>query len=533
MKNQKIVQLLFRICILVLIVVYLGFVIKNWYNQGQPSLGWCGGTGILLLLIVFICWCLIYYKFMKPILFKRILGPCLTSDSTMKIHKVMSTASTSLIWILTICIFAFVIYDSYGYKRRLISFAGIFVFIFIAFIFSKQPILIPWRTVAVGTLMQYIVGLLAIRWNLGRDVFICVGNLVNSFLTFSYSGAQMVYGTELVNVQGVFAFQALSVIFFMSMIIQILFYLEWMQIVLKKMGWFIQTLMGTTVCESMNAVGSVFLGISEAPLLYKPYIKDLTRSEMHAVMVGGLSTTAGTVFAAYAALGANPTHILTASAMTSPAALMYAKILFPETENSKTDANNLEDYKSPDTSLLDAATQGALVGVNIVQGIIASVIAAVSFIAFANSMVGWFLSQAGVPDTDLEMLVAYALIPVAWIMGVKPDNCQEVARLLGIKTIVNEFVGYAELGKLKTQGILSARSEAIATYAMCSFANPGSVAILASNLLTLSPSQRTNITKVTVRAFFGAFITSLLTACVAGSLMPEEGYENFDAKSNI
>uniref|UniRef100_A0A1B6M760 Sodium/nucleoside cotransporter n=1 Tax=Graphocephala atropunctata TaxID=36148 RepID=A0A1B6M760_9HEMI len=504
----------------VLLLVYGGAVIWQFQLRENPNIDWCHGYGLSFIIFSLLAWAVVYYNIFKPYLFPWITKNCQSKIWANVWRKSRVPTACGVVILLA----AFLIWDTASNRRRLISIGGLIVFIAFGFLFSKHPTRVKWRTVFVGLLIQFIIGILAIRWQVGRQIFRCAGNLAEKFLEYAYVGASLVYGDRIVRQDAVFAFQALSAIFYVSMIVQVLFYLGWMQVICLKLGWLIQATMGTTVMESVNAVSSVFLGMSEAPLMYKPYIKDLTKSELHAVMAGGFSTIAGTVFAAYASLGVDPTHIITASIMTAPAALCYAKLVYPENTHSKTDSKNIQIYKSEDKGILDAAIQGATLGMSMVLAIIATVIACVSIVAFFNDLLAWLGMLVNIQDFTLETICSYLFFPIVWLMGVEPSECLIVARLIGIKVTVNEFVAYIELGELKKTIGFSPRTEAIATYALCSFANPGSIGVLISTLTTLCPEQRFNIIEVSFRAFLSAVVISFLTACIAGALMPEEGF---------
>ncbi|XP_075214252.1 putative transporter YutK isoform X2 [Lycorma delicatula] len=524
-NNSVIFCLLLKTSINIVLIAYLVGVLLHWYNNGKKPLDWCRGNGMILILLIVIAWSIIYYKIITPFLFPLISNFCGTANNFSKITR-------KIIWIvkrITIClaiigIAVFLILDTANSRRRLISASGVFVFIILGFIFSKHPNQIKWKTVLMGILVQTLFGLTVIRWEVGRTIFMCVGDRIENFLKFGYKGAAFVYGDFIVHHLSVFAFQALSVIYFLSTVIEILFYFGWLQVICYKLGWLAQIVLGTTVIESLNAVTTVFLGLSEAPLLYKPYVKDLTKSEMHAVMAGGLSTAAGSVFAAYASLGINPAYIITASIMAAPGALTFAKLLYPETEKSKTSVDSLVPYKSEESNVVDAACKGAISAVNIVMAVIAIVISCVSLVAFLDSSFIWVGSMIGIEDLSFEYLVGKLLTPIPYIMGVSPDQCSHVSRLIGIKITVNEFVAYKELVKLKDANLITPRSEAMATFALCSFSNPGGLASFIALLVSLCPSQKDVITSVAIRALVSGITTGLLTASIAGALMPEEGF---------
>ncbi|CAH1408029.1 unnamed protein product [Nezara viridula] len=412
----------------------------------------------------------------------------------------------------------FIIYDTSNNRRRLISLLGVIFFLFISFIFSKHPEYIRWDTVLSGVTLQILFGLCTIRWETGRNILKCFGDNVVNFLNFGLDGATFVYGDTLIVKEMVFAFQALSTLYFLAMFARILFYLGWLQIFCFKIGSVIEMCLGTTVIESINAITIIFLGMSEAPLLYSVYLVDLSSSELHAIMTSGFSTVAGTLLAAYTTLGVDPRYVLTASMMAAPASLCFSKLLYPETVQSKTTSKEITLLNSNDANLLQAASNGALSAIGMVQGIIASVIACVAFISFLNAVCSWLGTLVGYDGITLEYLVGMLLVPVAWLMGVDPEECQTVGSLIGIKTMANEFIAYKQLGQLKAAGKLSARSEAIATFALCAFSNPGALGSSIATLTTLEKRQSEKIHKVALRAFVAGCITTFTSACIAGLL---------------
>lgn len=211
---------------------------------------------------------------------------------------------------------------------------------------KDNPKQINWRPVICGAIFQFLLGILFIRWSVGRDIFQCFGDKVSAFLSFGKDGAVFVYGNEIVDKLQVFAFAVLPTIYFASLFISVCYYLGAIQWVLLKLGWIIQSIMGTTVCESVNAAGNIFLGLSESPLLIRPYIKYLTHSELHAIITSGFSTVSGSIMIAYISFGAEPAHLITASVMAAPASLFLAKLIYPETEESRTSSNNIQLEKS-------------------------------------------------------------------------------------------------------------------------------------------------------------------------------------------
>lgn len=248
-----------------------------------------------------------------------------------------------LLVLLALAIFLF--FETKDEPQKLVSLTAPCFFILMGYVFSTDRSAIKWRIVITGITCQFILGVLCIRWSVGRSIFDCIGNKTATFLSFADEGSRFVYGDTIIS-EGVFAFAILSVIFFFSFFISILYYMGVMQWIVMKLGWVLQQLLGTTVCESVTAAANIFLGMSESPLLIRPYIKILTASEIHSIMVSGFATVSGTVLAAYLSFGASPAHLITSSVMAAPATLAISKLYMPETEESKTTSDNIQLEKS-------------------------------------------------------------------------------------------------------------------------------------------------------------------------------------------
>jgi len=510
-SNNK--QLALKCLCHAVVLAYLLAAIHHWYLRDVKDIGWKNGLGLLI--VVTAC----YYG-LKPVkcLFTLMPSVKVLSHVHFKIG-VLCTFFGSFI--------LFIFFDTKNNRHRLLPLAGLCIFIFIGFIFSKHRGHVNWITVASGLATQITIGMLTIKWQVGRSIVQAVGELAEKFFSFAYVGAKVTYGNELIDNYGVFAFKALSVLFFMCFVIEILFYYGIIQTIVIKLGWCLQKLLGTTAAESVNTCASVFLGMSEAPIIIKPYLPDLTESEIHTVMMGGFSTVAGTVFAAYTSFGVDPAYIITASIMSAPTALSFSKLIFPETEKSLNNVDQICTKKTDNEgNVMDAACKGAQFGLKIIGAIVANIVAFVSFIAFLNAMISWLGHLVGFEGISFEYLLGKMLIPVTLLLGVDPSECEAVGKLIGLKMTINEFVAYKQMGDLIKEGKINRKSEIIATFALCSFANPGSIGSMIATLTTLCPAQRSSITKNVLRAFFGGTVTCFLTAAVASLLMPDEGLHN-------
>ncbi|XP_055387518.1 sodium/nucleoside cotransporter 1 [Condylostylus longicornis] len=495
--------------------------------HGSCGFQFCDGYGMLLIVTCIVYICLIYYYIIKPVTEKPIGR---LYDNTIKkilIKRVTKTLTVAKIFgiilailvIIGIAIYLFI--ETKDDPKRLVSLAGPFVFISLGYIFSADRQAIKWRPVLVGITGQFILGVICIRWDVGRKIFQCLGDKVVTFLNYSRPGSIFVYGAKLVE-WNTFYFALLSVIFFFSFFISILYYLGAMQFVVQKIGWMISSLLGTTACESLNAGANIFLGMSESPLLIRPYLNLLTHSEIHAVMASGFATVSGTVLAAYVSYGASAALLITSSVMAAPAALGMAKLYYPENEKTKTGSNQIQMEKSGDSSILDAASNGASNAIPIVLGIAANIIAFIAFIAFLNGIINWLGYLVGLDNIDFEWVMSKVFMPISWIIGIEWSECEKVGRVIAAKTVVNEFVAYEKLGALIKANKISPRAAGITTFAICGFANPSSLGIMMGALGTMAPGRKKHITKVAMRSFIVGCFVCFTSASFAGLMMSDE-----------
>ncbi|XP_078034931.1 concentrative nucleoside transporter 2 [Augochlora pura] len=534
-KHRRIVRILAWLAFNGLLLTYFVFATLYWRNNRyEQGFNWCNGYGMLLLLFVISYAGVAYHHAAKH--FGKRLGQSAKHFSK-RFEIFLSTRYGRIICqsAFYICIFGafavFLILDTVDSRERLISVAGVATFICFGWIFSKHPGRVNWRTVLCGLILQFLFGLFTIRWEVGRAICQCVADKVAEFLDFAKVGSVFIFGKDLVN-GGVFAFTVLPVIFYFSFFIQILYYLGVMQWIILTIGRILQVLMGTSICESLYSCANIFIGMTESPLLIKPYLNKLTSSEFHALMCSGFAMISGTVLAAYIEFGANPAHLITASLMAAPASLCYAKLFYPETEEVIVTRENVNLEKSEDASLVDAASKGAMAGIPLVLGIIANIVAFVAFIALVNALLAWLGALVGYDPTvfgeplSLELILSKVFKPISWIMGVPWEQCEYVATLIGLKTVVNEFVAYQKLGEFKRQGKLFGRAEAIATYAICGFGNPGSVGITLGAMTSLAPEKKEVISGTIIRSFVAGTIVSLMTGSIAGMLVTEGAFNS-------
>ncbi|MGD1874013.1 MAG: NupC/NupG family nucleoside CNT transporter [Mastigocoleus sp.] len=415
--------------------------------------------------------------------------------------------------------------------ERFISVLGLFVFVGISYALSVNRSAIKWKPVLWGIALQLTLGVLILKTTPGYTAFKFLGDAVNQFLNFSDAGAKFVFGDNFE--EHFVAFKVLPTIIFFSSFITILYHYGILQRVVKVMAALMMRTMKTSGSESLSAAANIFVGQTEAPLLIKPYVETMTRSELHAIMTGGFATIAGGVMAAYISFGVSAEHLIAASVMSAPAALAISKILYPETEQSPTAGKVQVSVKSSYTNAIDAAATGAGEGMKLALNVAAMLIAFLGLVALVNGILGWFGTLIKLPQLSLEWILSYLLSPVAWLMGIPWQDCGKVGILLGKKTILNEFVAYLDLKvfidnieKIKSGSaaagslpVISERAKIISTYALCGFSNIGSIGIQIAGIGGIAPNRQAELSRMGVKAMIGGSIACFMTACIAGILL--------------
>ena len=402
---------------------------------------------------------------------------------------------------------------------HLISFLGLIVFIGIGYIFSHNRQLIPWRTVLWGVALQLILGVFVLKSALGLSIFQFLGSAVEQFLDFSDRGAKLVFGDGFE--EHFIAFKILPTIIFFSAFISLLYHYNILPRIVGMMGWVMMRTMKTSGAESLSCAANVFVGQTEAPLTIKPYLSQLTKSELHSVMTGGFATIAGGVMAAYIALGIPAEHLISASVISAPAALAVSKLFYPETEKPQTRGKIEILPQSNYINGIDAIATGTIEGLKLALNVGAMLIAFLGLLALVNSLLAVLGNYLGIANLSLEGIFSYVMFPIAWLMGVPLSDCHNVAVLLGKKLILNEFVAYLDLKTLISGDIpaISERSKIIATYALCGFANLGSIGIQIGGISAIAPNRQADLAQLSVRALIAGSVACFMTACVAGMLI--------------
>uniref|UniRef100_A0A672QLK1 Sodium/nucleoside cotransporter n=1 Tax=Sinocyclocheilus grahami TaxID=75366 RepID=A0A672QLK1_SINGR len=418
--------------------------------------------------------------------------------------------------------------DTRKRPEQLIPFGGVCLFVIAIFLFSAHRTAVSWRTVFWGLGLQFAIGLFIIRTEPGLLAFEWLGKQVQIFLDYTKAGSSFVFGDLIENI---FAFQALPIVVFFSSVMSVLYYLGVMQWVITKISWAMQVTMGTSSTETLSVAGNIFVGQTEAPLLIRPYLKDMTKSEIHAVMTGGFATIAGSVMGAFISFGIDASSLISASVMAAPCALAISKLSYPETEKSKfTSKNQIKVDSGGEQNVLEAVSGGASASIGLVANIAANLIAFLAILDFINATLKWMGGMVGYPEVTFELICSYVFMPVAFMMGIPYEESFTVAELIGTKLFLNEFIAYEKLSVLKNNRLngileddgeknwLSVRSEIICTYALCGFANFSSLGIVIGGLSSICPQKKSDISTLVLRALFTGTCVSLINACIAGIL---------------
>lgn len=404
--------------------------------------------------------------------------------------------------------------------NHLISLFGLFCMVGTAYLLSTDRKKINWRTVISGILMQLILGFLILKTDIGMATAAKAKDFFKAIIDYTNIGTEFVWG-KLGNPQQlggfVFATMVLPTIIFMSSLMSILYHVGVMQYVVRAAAWLMMKVMGTSGAESLSAAANIFVGQTEAPLVVKPYVDKMTNSELMALMTGGMATVAGGVLAAYVGFGIDAGHLLVASFMSAPAALVCAKLMVPESEDSLTAGEVKIDMPKTSVNIVDAAAHGAGEGLMLALNVGAMLLAFVALIGMLNGIIGILGGVFGNPSLTVEMILGYLFAPIAFVMGVPWSECVTVGALLGKKIVVNEFVAYIDLAQVKSQ--LSERSVVITTYALCGFANFSSIAIQLGGIGTMAPSRRPDLARLGIKSLIGGTLACFMTATIAGLLL--------------
>jgi len=421
---------------------------------------------------------------------------------------------------------------------------GILVLLAICYVLSSERRAIDWKLVGIGVALQILLGVLILKVPLVNTIFDYMAAFFRQLLEFSNAGAVFLFGETLVNDNSfgaIFAFQVLPTIVFFSALTAVLYYFGILQKVIYAAALFMKRTMGLSGAESLSAAANVFIGQTEAPLVVKPYLENMTRSEILCIMTGGMATIAGSVFAAYVNYlgGGDPVmeqyfakHLITASIISAPAAIVAAKMLYPETEEKPIE-DQMEMSSDVGNNLLDAISKGTTDGLRLAINVGAMLLVFTALVYMLNQLLlqgpgEWFNLNASIQEATSKRfegltftyLLGLAFAPFAWLLGTPSEDILIVGQLLGQKTVINEFYAYAELSNIRNAGVvLQEKSLIIATYALCGFANFASIGIQIGGIGAIAPGQRKNLTELGLKSLIGGTVACFMTAAIAGFLV--------------
>ncbi|MDG1955171.1 MAG: nucleoside transporter C-terminal domain-containing protein [Polaribacter sp.] len=420
---------------------------------------------------------------------------------------------------------------------------GMISLLIIAFLFSSNKKNIDWKTVGIGLGAQLLIAIGVLKVAFIQKVFEWIGSLFVSILDFTRAGSKFLFEGLVVDMDKfgyIFAFQVLPTIIFFSALTSVLFYLGWIQKLVKVMAWSLAKVLKISGAESLSVAGNIFLGQTEAPLLIKAYLEKMNKSEMLLVMIGGMATVAGAVLAAYIGFlgGDDPVlrlqfakHLLAASVMAAPGAIVISKILYPQVEEVNTDLTVSQEKIG--SNILDSIANGTTEGLKLAVNVGAMLLVFVAFIAMLNGIFGWIGDVTSINDWiasntsyksfSLEFMLGYLFAPLMWLIGVATEDMTMMGQLLGIKLAASEFVGYIQLAELKNVSNLMhlnyEKSIIMATYMLCGFANFASIGIQIGGIGSLAPGQRKVLSEFGMKALIGGTIASLMSATIAGMII--------------
>ena len=396
------------------------------------------------------------------------------------------------------------------------SLVGIVVLLGIAFAASTNRKAINLRTVGIAFLLQVLIGGFVLFFEVGKNVLASMSRGVSSVIGYANDGISFLFGSlaSQDTLGFIFAIQVLPVIVFFSALVAVLYHIGVMDWIIKILGGGLQKLLKTSRPESLSATANIFVGQTEAPLIVKPFIASMTKSELFAVMVGGLATVAGSVMAGYVTIGVELKYLIAASFMAAPGGFLMAKMIVPETETPKEDLADLDVQEEKPVNVIDAAASGAANGMHLALNVGAMLLAFVALIALLNGLLGGIGGWFDHPTLTLQEILGYVFAPVAWLLGVPWNEAVIAGSFIGQKVVVNEFVAYLDF--INYRDTLSTHTQAIVTFALCGFANLSSIAILLGGLGGMAPSRRKDIARLGLRAVLAGSMANLMSAAIAG-----------------
>ncbi|KRZ74029.1 Sodium/nucleoside cotransporter 2, partial [Trichinella papuae] len=507
-KRKRMFKIVFIIILLILYHIYLGFAIARSFQNA-----------LAIVVLTILAWLLVlYYKVIRPYCFPKFIAQNCCSTLVLRCkQKNRKSLQIILYVIIALAILAIILVSVWDKWQRLNSLVGFITILALLYVFSEHTSKVNWTPVFWGFGIQFLIGIIAIRWKNGMQAFQWISDQVILFLDYSQEGATFVYGfltrpPMICGMDPVLMFSALQAIIFFSAVVAILYHLRVMQFVLAKLAWLMQITLRTTSAESLHAVASIILGI----------------------------TSAASMFAAYSSFGICPQYLLIVSIMAAPASLACSKLFYPETEKSQsTNISEFANQKSPYKNILDAIGSGASEAIMVVLENGACLVVFISLLAFVNAVISWLGAMVGLEGLTLEvminanccslcvMILSYIFFPIAFLMGVSDETNMQariaetliVSELMGTNVVLNEFIAFQKLGKFIQAGKLSARAQMMATFALCNFSNLGSIGIQLGTYASVCSEQRVTVSRLAFKAMIAGCAVAFTSACLAGILV--------------
>lgn len=508
------------------------FVETGW----DPEHPWCQGSGLFLLVLAALDACLVSGCCLRRIPRKKLstlYNRVREQVSQLAAKKFFSRIACALVLFGVVL---FVAIDSGLHRSRIAAALGMVLLIVFGYIFSKNRSKVKWRPVLSGLLLQFMLGLLLVRWHVGRGALVCIAEKVDAVVSFAGRGASFVFGYlstgelegGLPRQQPVLAFTVVSTIVFFGLLVSVLCHYGVLQFLAHRFGRLIAAALGTAACESYCAACNVFLGMADSAILIKPYLAQLTKSELHSVMACGFATISGSLFAVFTTLGVKAEHMMAASLMSAPAALGFSKLLYPEAEESGASREKMSDVRKsygPECTVLESMSRGVSSLFLVAANVVATLLGFLACMALTDAVLAYLGAILGWNSVTLKMLVGRLLLPLALAMGVSLDECTHVACLVGLKTALNEVVAYTEMVGLTQRGLLSPRAQLVCTHALCGFSSIGALGVQLGAYAALAPGRLPDCARVAGRALVAGSVACFMTACTAGALTDTAAYE--------
>ncbi len=404
--------------------------------------------------------------------------------------------------------------------HRFVGVLGMLTMMALAWLFSTNRAAINKKTVAWGLALQITFAFIVMRWEYGRLLFQKAGAGVNWLLDFAFYGSSFVFGDlgKKGSPQGfIFAFQVLPTIIFIAAVFALLYHWGIMQQIIKLAAWGMTRLMGASGAESLNVAASIFMGQTEAPLTIRPFLPDLTKSELMTVMTSGMAHVSGGIMAAYIAFGIEAKHLLAAVIMTAPGTILLAKMLVPETEVPRTSGRVEMAEIERDTNTLGAIARGTSDGLSLAINVAAMLISFIALLYLIDGIFGGIHAYLGWFPASLEQVFGWVFAPIAWLIGIPWHDCRTIGNLLGLRTVTNELIAFQRLGPMKDS--LDPRSFTIATFALCGFANFSSIGIQIGGIGALAPNRKADLARLGIRAMLAGTMANLMSASIVGIML--------------